>query len=53
MILYFQVGVVFSNKGQSISGHVENLGAIVHNTEDNAEGRLAFREKRKPNFQGK
>ena len=31
----------------------ENLGAIVHNTEDNAEGRLAFREKRKPNFQGK
>ena len=31
----------------------ENLGAIVHNTEDNVEGRLAFREKRKPNFQGK
>ena len=31
----------------------ENLGAIVHNTEDNTEGRLAFREKRKPNFQGK
>jgi 2-(1,2-epoxy-1,2-dihydrophenyl)acetyl-CoA isomerase len=31
----------------------ENLGSIVHNTEDNDEGRLAFREKRKPNFKGR
>ena len=42
--------------GVSLETHAEyeeNLLNKVHNTEDVKEGRLAFREKRKPVFKGR